>query len=424
MQTLFYNSQIWQYLSFLCVLLVSQILFGQETYLEYEGKVSDVKSGKALEFATLRISNSNISTVTNSKGDFRLKIPQELATENLNVQYLGYQHFTIAISELKKSGNRIRLQMHITELAEVGVSFPKSAKELMRTALNRRSENYSNSQVLMTAFYRETIKKRRRNASLSEAVVKIYKESYNNTLRDKAQLIKARKSTDYSRLDTIALKLQGGPFNNLYTDIVKYPEYMFTNDELDLYSWSFGNSTRIRDNEVYVIHFKQLPSIAEPLLYGKLFVESKNKAIVGAIFHLNLKNPKRAARLFVKKKPSKAEVLPTKASYRVDYVEKNGKWHFSYANISLSFKIKWERRLFNSLYHLRSEIAITDWKKPHEKVRLRANEKMKPTIIIEEAASGFSDKEFWGAYNLIEPEKSINNAIKKINKQLRKLERK
>jgi hypothetical protein len=36
-------------------------------------------------------------------------------------------------------------------------------------------------------------------------------------------------------------------------------------------------------------------------------------------------------------------------------------------------------------------------------------------------ASGFSDPDFWGAYNVIEPEKSIEFAIKKIKKQLKKL---
>ena len=35
-------------------------------------------------------------------------------------------------------------------------------------------------------------------------------------------------------------------------------------------------------------------------------------------------------------------------------------------------------------------------------------------------ASGFSDPNFWGAYNIIEPEKSIESAIKKISKQLNK----
>jgi len=34
--------------------------------------------------------------------------------------------------------------------------------------------------------------------------------------------------------------------------------------------------------------------------------------------------------------------------------------------------------------------------------------------------SGFSDPDFWGDNNIIEPEKSIENAIEKIQRQLEK----
>ena len=40
---------------------------------------------------------------------------------------------------------------------------------------------------------------------------------------------------------------------------------------------------------------------------------------------------------------------------------------------------------------------------------------------MSDEASGFSDPEFWGEYNVIEPEKPIESAIKKIQKQLEKI---
>jgi hypothetical protein len=39
---------------------------------------------------------------------------------------------------------------------------------------------------------------------------------------------------------------------------------------------------------------------------------------------------------------------------------------------------------------------------------------------LEDEAIGFSDPDFWGEYNIIEPEKSIESAIKKIQRQLRR----
>ena len=122
----------------------------------------------------------------------------------------------------------------------------------------------------MTAFYRETIKKRNKNASLSEAVVEVYKQPCKSSKKDDVKLIKARKSTNYSKLDTLALKLQGGPFSTLYADVIKYPDYIFTENNLSAYEFNFDTSTQINDNVVYVVNFKQLPNIQTPLYYGKL----------------------------------------------------------------------------------------------------------------------------------------------------------
>ena len=45
---------------------------------------------------------------------------------------------------------------------------------------------------------------------------------------------------------------------------------------------------------------------------------------------------------------------------------------------------------------------------------------MKSSIILNDEALGFADPDFWGEYNIIEPEKSIESAIKKIRRQLRR----
>jgi hypothetical protein len=65
-------------------------------------------------------------------------------------------------------------------------------------------------------------------------------------------------------------------------------------------------------------------------------------------------------------------------------------------------------------------MAVTDWGKTAEKKSIDFKDRLKPTVIISDEASGFSDPQFWGEFNVIEPEKSIETAIKKIQKQLEK----
>ena len=51
----------------------------------------------------------------------------------------------------------------------------------------------------------------------------------------------------------------------------------------------------------------------------------------------------------------------------------------------------------------------------------KVKDRLKSSVIMSDEASGFSDPEFWGEYNLIEPEKPIETAIKKIQKQLKSI---
>ncbi len=392
----------------------------ENEFRQYSGEVTDSDSKKPLVFATVGLDGSNISTVTNADGDFSLKIPLDIEQGSITVAFLGYSSKSIPLSELKPENNKISLDVSIIQLTEVNISFPKSAETLVRETLKRKGENYFNDPTVMTAFYRETIKRRRRNVSLSEAVVNIYKAPYDSEKRDVVQLYKSRKSTDYSKLDTLALKLEGGPFNALFVDLMKYPQFIFNEGSISNYVFSFDNSTRVNDKEVYVVNFKQRENVPTPLYTGKLYIDADNHVLTSAIYSLNITDVEMAAQLFVRKKPANANVWPTDVAYRVDYREKDGKWYYGYSNVLLEFKINWDDRLFNSVYSLTAEMAVTDWEKNLEKNSLKSRDRMKSNIILADEAVGFSDPDFWGEYNIIEPEKSIESAIRKIQRQLKR----
>lgn len=388
------------------------------SYTQYKGEIVDAETGKPLIFANLTLQSNNISTVSNTEGEFLLKVPREIREGTVVVSFLGYQTRMIPLNQLNQNNNRIPLNISVTELAEVNLTIPRDARVLVKETLRKKGDNYFDDPTLMTAFYRETIKKRRRNVSLSEAVVNIYKAPYASPRQDAVTIYKARKSTDYTKLDTLALKLQGGPFNTLFVDIMKYPDFIFTEESMAKYRFSFDRSTRINDQLIYVVNFQQREEITEPLYIGKLYIDADKKILTSAIFSLNITDKEEASRMFVRRKPWNANVYPTEVAYRVDYREKDGKWYYGYSNVLLEFKINWDKRLFNSVYSLSCEMAVTDWEKYVEADRPKLKDRLRSTIILSDAAVGFTDPDFWGAYNIIEPEKSIESAIKKIQRQL------
>ncbi|BFP42567.1 carboxypeptidase-like regulatory domain-containing protein [Flavobacteriaceae bacterium GF1] len=395
----------------------------QERFSEYKGEIFDANTKKPLALASITLANSNISTVSNADGEFLLKIPASTTEGKIVIAFLGYESKTIPLNELKEDGNEIPMKVSFTQLSSVNINAPRDAEKLVREVFSRRGEKYTDNNTVMTAFYRETIKKRRKNVSLSEAVVNIYKAPYSSTRNDAMKLFKARKSTDYSKLDTVALKLQGGPFNTLYVDIIKYTDFIFVDGIVDNYVFNFERSTYINDRLIYVISFSQLPSIRDPLYQGELFIDFENKTLTSAIYKLNITDRDLASKLFVRKKPARVDVWPTEVAYRVDYREKDGKWYYSYSNVLMEFKVNWKGKLFNSVYSMSAEMAITDWKKNTSGESLKNKEKIRRSIILTDEAIGFADPDFWGEYNIIEPEKSIESAIKKIQRQLRRANR-
>ena len=226
------------FISIICSTSIINAQTSTTNFKEIKGKVVDSKTNDPLIFTDLVIAGSNISTITNSDGEFLLKIPNSIEDATLTISRLGYEKKEILISSLENNV-KIELLQALTELNPIEIATYNDAKKLLRATLKNKSAVYNNENTLMTAFYRETIKKRRRNASLSEAVVQIHKRPYNSFRKDGIELVKSRKNTNYNKLDTIAVKLQGGPFSNLYTDIIKYPEFIFTDEDIDLYDFSF-----------------------------------------------------------------------------------------------------------------------------------------------------------------------------------------
>lgn len=396
----------------------SQQIQTQVDFKQFKGKILNADTKKPLELAHLFIEHSNINTVTNKEGVFLLKVPLNLINETVTITHLGYENKIIALSELQTKDAEIYLKSITFQLADVNIGNIKDAEGLVRSVFKNKADNYLDKKSVMTAFYRETIKKGRKNVSLSEAIVNIYKTPYSSVKEDVLEFHKARKNTNYSKLDTIALKLQGGPFNTLFVDMVKYPEYLFSEETINDYNFSFSNSTEMDNKLIYVINFSP-KSVDKSLFYeGQLFIDYHNKVLTGANYALNVSNKKEAENWFAVQKPRRSKVTPTKANYQVKYIDQNGKWHYGYSKIVLDFKVNWKNKLFNSNYSMSCEMAVTDLRENENDNMPKSKDRISRSIVMTDYRLGFSDENFWGAHNIIEPDKSIEKAIKKIQKEI------
>jgi hypothetical protein len=390
----------------------------QETYVTVTGVLKDAKSGDKISFASITVPGTGIGTVSNSDGEFILKVDKSLNAEYFEVSHVSYVTGKFKISEATGQGKTFTLDVQPVQLKEVPV-LPRDARKIVEKAFEKIDENYSEVPNMMNGFYREYIMQRHDYISISEAVVDIYKSPYKGIQDDQVKIFKGRKGSDVKKADTLIVQLQGGPKVLLLLDIVKNRDLSISMDNLDNYTYEFSQEVNIDNKPNWVIEFSPYLAYTEPLYYGKLYICQDNYAITRAEFSLDLQDQAKAAGMFIKKKPASLTFVPTSTSYLVTYKQQEGKYYLSYMRVDLKFKCDWKKKLFKNYYSLMSEMAITNRSGDHI-VKFENQDTFKSTMVFAEKVEDFKDVDFWGENNIIQPEESIENAILKLSKSMKK----
>ena len=386
----------------------------------FYGKVVDSNTNKALPFANIEALGSNTATVTNIDGEFIIKIERNSEVSQLKISYIGFQNKILELDKFSdKRSYTVELDQSTIQLKQVTIR-PKDAMELIDDVLANIRDNYSEQPMMMRGFYRETIQRGRNYVSISEAIIDVYKGSYVNEYQvDQVKLFKGRKSADVERMDTVLFKVQGGPNTTILMDVVKNPYILLSEEYLDIYDFRLSDVISIDDRLHYVISFNQKEYVDDPYYKGRLYVEMDKLAISEAEFELNVENQDQAARLFIQRKPMGMSIIPERAAYRAKYTIEEDKWYFSYARAEVKFKVNWKKKFFNTTYSTMSELAITD--RTYEGIeKFAGKERFKSNDILNEKVYIFFDQGFWEGYNVIEPDQSIESAIRKLNKKYMK----
>jgi hypothetical protein len=392
----------------------------QQSYITIRGKVVDAETATPLVFATVAVSETNVAVITNIDGEFTIKIGESLSTKNLEFTFLGYKTKVVPVSSMRDNGfkNVVQMEAAPIPIKEIIVK-PIDPEGIVLKAISRIGKNYESVPNLMTAFYRETIRRNRTYVSIGEAVVEIFKAPYDNDLRfDNARIYKGRKSSDVQKMDTVLFKLEGGPLSTLELDLAKNTEAILTVDAMKYYDYKLTSVIEIDGRPHYVIGFKQKSSVEMPLFMGDLYIDMESYALSEAEFGFNLEDKAMASSIFIKKKPLGMNVTPELATYRAKYREQDGKTHFEYSRAEVKFKVNWKKKLFNTYYTTMSEIAVTD-RTDKEVIKFAGKDRIKYSDIFSDKVSAFADPDFWGDYNVIEPDQSIEAAIRRLSRKLK-----
>lgn len=392
-----------------------------KTEFTVSGVVRDKESRKKLENVAVSLVGTPIGTVTNAEGVFSLKIPHMDTIPQLELSHIGYMNARFSASAPEGSNN-----MHATilmipialQLNEV-VAYGNSARRIVEEALERIPKNYPSGESMTSAFYRETVQKGHRYISISEAMLDVYKTSYRQRTsdRDKVQIDKARRLLSQKQSDTLGVKVVGGPNLPLFMDVVKNAYALFDEETLDYYSFVQEPSVFIDDRLQYVISFRPRVKLDYALYVGRVFIDREHLAFTRAEFELDLSDRERAIAAILYKKPLGLRFRPLKVSFLITYRQHDEVTCLNYICNEMCFKCDWKRRLFSSSYVARSEMVAVDREEHPERVIAR-RDAFKPYQVFYDIVKEYWSEDFWKDYNIIEPTESLEDAVKKLRKQM------
>ena len=406
------------YLMTALLLLSSYPLQAQEegNYFIVSGTVKDKQTKKKLEYVNISVPGTNVGTITNSDGEFTIKVQDSLQAKVVEISHIGYYNYRIALTGNDMVDENVMLTQNANVLEEVVVR-AHDPRMLVEEAMNRIGKNYSEKPTLLTGFYRETAQKGKRYINISEAIIDVYKTPYDeDASRDRVQIFKGRALLSQKASDTLIVKLLGGPNLSLYVDIVKNPDILLDKTTLGYFSFRMEESVVMDNRPQYVISFQPQAILPYALHYGKLYIDKESLAFTRAEFNLNMEDRDKATSAILKKKPAGLRFRPVEVSFLVTYKQVNGKSYLNYIRNEVRFKCDWKRRLFSTNYAMVSEMVVTD-SKDQAVNAIPYKMSFKSSQSLSDKVSDFRDENFWGSYNIIEPTESLEKAATKLRKQ-------
>lgn len=377
------------------------------------GIVTSAATGKPIADAEVRVVGMSVSVITNDDGRFSLKLQDRPKT--LKVIALGYRNATIACDEDKDMEHlAVKMQPQSFLLNPINVY---SADNIVMTALSKIKENYADRSERLSCFYRETIRKQNRYTNISEAVMDMYKSSYDNDIRqDKVQILKGRRLISQRSKDTLSVKVMGGPHEAVMLDMVKNDEILFYEEDLPSYHFKMENGTMIDDRPQYVVCFTSDAIKDYPLYNGTMYIDCETLAFTRIEASLDMRDKGKATRFMLVKKPQGLRFKPRTLTLTVAYHYDGERSRIHYVRTLYQFNCDWRRRLFATSFRVTSEMVVTDYA-PSPIPRGQKN-MFGHYDFLNAKATDFNDTEFWNAYNIIEPTESLENAVGKLKKRI------
>lgn len=405
----------------LLLFLVTSFVSAQseESLITINGIVKDQRNRSTLEYVNISVPGTNIGTITNTDGEFSLKVGKAYKDLYLEISHIGYITSKLPLKPTNGDKHVFYLNPNSIILEEVIVS-PVYPRKLVEQAIDKIGDNYNPFPSMLTGFYRETSQKGRKYINVTEAVTKLYKTAYKENegiTRDRVRIEKGRQLVSPKQGDTLGVKLIGGPTLALALDVVKNRDELLDKETLYYYEFKFDDLVLIDNQLHYVISFIPMMPLPYPLYRGKLYINKETLAFTRAELNIDMRDKSKVTKMILRKKPAGLIFKPVGLSTLLTYKEQNGRTYLNYVRNEIKFKCDWKKKWFHTSYAVVSEMVITN-REDNPDSTISSKEAFRESQVLSDKVGNFYDEKFWGDYNIIEPTESLERAVNKLKKAI------
>lgn len=272
------------------------------------GKIINGEDQEPLPFASVRLKNHPIGTISNDDGEFDFYIPKSKRNDTLSISFIGFNSYEVPLKNIDRT-LEITLTPSSNVLDEI-ILTEKDPLEYIKKALERLSENYPQDPYQSLAYYREKFIENGAVINKEEGVFKTYYPKAADSSKNQHQLLlykpeenpqqfqfmrewfeakqeKRRKKAikrgeefDEEEYDSDMDMDLGGPESVIDLDINNERDNYLNPKYFKKYEYSFGEETSLNGERLVTINFKAKRTIDHMKDSGKILINTEDYAIV------------------------------------------------------------------------------------------------------------------------------------------------
>ena len=304
-------------------------------YIVISGKIIDKTTRQPIPYAHIGVMAKGLGTIANEQGEFYYRFPKIAADEDVTVAHLGYKNLARKGGEFVAGDKNVLLELETAQPVVVDSGYVKNfdARAWVMAALEKVTNNYTETPVMMTGFYQETLQQDEAYVDIREAVLKVEKDPRPKIeVPEKYRMLRGRRFESTTRDKVLDdYEFPSGPAIVTRSLETGLPEYLSGSNISD-YRFQLDDSIAFYNNkDVYQIHFRPIGPQVKGARNGIICISKADSAIVRIAYDFTPEGMDEVFKSSMKNAVGKVFGKNRREAKRVssftNYLPYDGKWY-------------------------------------------------------------------------------------------------